>query len=357
MENKIFWWILLALFAVLALIFLQPAVEERLAPELQRAWVAIEVGDSGIGEIGPIEIEQGTEFTLHAVVEAKDREGQPVYYTPATQLRLHGEDIAAERIRPWQRSRPVKVRWYTVEGRWPYLPLGAEKGLQDFGFKEFLRSDWPLTWSIPGEIDAANDDHFESSSALPKQIFGTQRYHVRVEIYHNDKQMVPEQTIRSWGMDDLKEQIDRFPTVFMVVPGSAAPASKVFGLTQLLPPEQIDATLAGQIAELANNHIAYSKLTVLRDMAEHAGLRFRDLGWQDIDLTGASRWQEHAQSGDLLRVGDRVVVLYEDRGDAGVVDYADLCLDFVQGAEVRPLSAVFSGEGFNIEIAALSPRD
>ena len=54
-----------------------------------------------------------------------------------------------------------------------------------------------------------------------------------------------------------------------------------------------------------------------------------------------------------MRVGNRVVVLYEDRGTPGVVDYGDLCFDFVQGVSIRAVSDVFIGSGNTVELASL----
>ena len=65
-----------------------------------------------------------------------------------------------------------------------------------------------------------------------------------------------------------------------------------------------------------------------------------------MEINGESPWGgEGMASGDLLRAGERLVVLYEDRGTFGVLDAADLCFDFFKGAAVRRLDEVFSGDG------------
>ena len=245
------------------------------------------------------------------------------------------------------------VRWFTVEGTRPYVRLDAELGIRSFELQEFLRSDWPLSWSVPGEIDAANDNHLASNSAEKIQRFGTQRYHVRIELYRDRKSLIPDRVIRSWGKSDLKQQIASFPMVRMALPGPAATASRVFGLTQLEPPSGGGSEILEQIVELAANDVAFSRLTVLRDQIRYAGRDLDTLEWTSLDLAGDARWGEHAGPGDLLRAGDRVVVLYADRGTPGVIDYQDLCLDFVQGAAVRALNDVFIGSGNTVELASL----
>ncbi len=333
---------------------LQPTVVEQLAPRLETAWVGIEVAGSGIAEVGPVELTVGDSFTLHAVLEARDRSDRPVYYTEASRLSFGGEEVPASSLEPWDRPRRIKVRWFTVEGERPYVTLDAETGVAGFEFEEFLRSDWPISWSVPGEVDAAHDNHLATGAADEVQQFGTQRYHVRFELYRDKNALIPDDVIRSWGVAELKEQVERFPTVRMTLPGAAAPASRFFGLTQLEPPPGSGREIIEQIEELAEADLAFSRLTVLRDQIRHAGQRLEDLNWTTVDLAGDARWGQDVAPGDLLRAGDRVVVLYRDRGTPGVIDYQDLCFDYVQGIAVRALDDVFIGSGNEVEVASLA---
>ena len=354
-QSKLFTTLVIVFGLLFAVVLFQPVVEEQLAPELQIAWVGIEVSGSGIAEVGGLDLEVGTPFKLHAVLEALDRRGQPVYYTEAPRLSFLGEEVPGDRLKVWNRPQPIKIRWFTVEGRRPYVTLAAETGIESFEFQEFLRSDWPLSWVVPGEIDAAHNNHLESSSPETVHRFGTQRYHVRVELYRDDEALIPERVIRSWGVSDLKQQIERFPTVQLHLPGAGGPASRVFGLTQLEAPPAADQDLQSQITELANHGVAFSRLTVIRDQIRRSGKQLGELSWTELDLAGQARWGEEVAQGDLLRAGDRIVVLYEDRGEPELVDYEDLCFDFVQGAAIRALSDVFVGSGNNVEFASLNP--
>ncbi len=351
-QSKLFAVIVVAVALVALAVIFQPAVEEQLAPVPHAAWVAIEVAGSGLADVGPAELAVGTAFELHAVLEARDRSDRPVYYTEAPRLAFAGVEVPAESLRAWKRPRPVKVRWFTVEGRRPFMALLSDN-IGAFEVQEFLRSDWPLSWSVPGEIDAANDNHLSTDSPETPH-FGTQRYHVRIELYRDEESLIPLEVIRSWGISDLKQEIDRFPTVSVTLAGPAGPASRVFGLTQLEPPPGAGPEILQQIEELADHHIAFSRLTLLRDQIRGAGRRPADLEWVDVDLAGEIRWGEQAAAGDLVRVGDRVIVLYEDRGTPGVLDYADLCFDFVQGMSIVALDDVFIGSGTTVELASLA---
>src|SRR5262245_8993492 len=93
---------------VVAAIMLQPVVRRELAPVLETAWVAIDTG-SGEAIVGPVVIASGTPFTLHAVIEAKDRSGQPIFYTEAPRLRFPDREVAAASLRRWDRPEIAKV--------------------------------------------------------------------------------------------------------------------------------------------------------------------------------------------------------------------------------------------------------
>ena len=89
-------------------------------------------------------------------------------------------------------------------------------------------------------------------------------------------------------------------------------------------------------------------------MLADAGTEWENLDWREIDLEDGPEWSPGSgvEPGALLRVGERVVVLFENRGDPRL-DYEDLCFDYDEGAEVEPLRRVFSGQGL-VELAALT---
>lgn len=367
--NRVFFISIIAVSLVALAIFMQPALEEQLAPEPEIAWVAIQCGDDGVAEVGPVQQVLGeASCRLQAVLEARDGDDEPVYYTEAKRLSFWGEEVDSDRLRSWRRGRWVKIRWFTLEGDRPYIRLTSEIGIRSFRMEEFLRSEWPLAWTIPAEIDAANDNHLTNDSKLERQIFGTQRFHVRVEIYRLEDDLIPMRVVRSWGIQDLKQHIDAFPTLRVVLPGRLEPVSQAFGLTQLEPPPDADLQILAQIEELSRQDIAFSRQTLLHDQIQYAGRPLKGLQWQAVDLSGATARGEALgqdgagsdsapQAGDLVRVGDRVVILYDDQGLPGVLDYDDWCFDFVQGIAVRSLKEVFSGEGAtNVEWASLAPQ-
>lgn len=364
-ETRVLVVALLIVSLGVAVVWLKPSVDERLAPEPIAAWVAIAAGegpeDVEVADIGPVVLAAGEPFRLYAVLEARDRQGRSVYYTEAPALRFTAAGASDESttvpdaaVRRWDRLPHVKVRWFTVEGPQPFFEVDAAD-LASFGLRTYYRPDWPNTWSLPGVVDAAFDNHLDRGEATDRAPpgFGTQRFHVRIELYANDKTTLPQVRIASWAAEALPDQVARFPTVIATLPGSLAPASRVFGLTQLALQPPSSSESVATLRRLAAQGLAFDRLTVLGDLLRESGVALDDQVWESVDLGSGLGWPAQAGAGDLLRVGERVVVLFADRGTIGVVDYDDLCLDFVRGAVVRRLGDVFSGEGLVVELQRL----
>jgi len=365
-EQKTLWTVMAVLVSGVVAVVWVPSWIGGSGPELKAAWVAIEVEGSGEAVMGPVEVTAGTPFTLRAVLEA-EADGEAVYFTEAPALVIAGQRVPAERLRRWQDRRPVKVLWSTVEGYRPSLELApGEDVWERFHLTEFLRSDWPYVWSVPGSLEPAFDDPLASPASQLERPFGTQRYQVRIEIYRDEVELYPEQRFISWGADQLPDRVDEFPTVVAALPDAAGPASAAFGLTRLIPPPGAAGEINRALLEVTRQRLAFATLPVVRQVLDAAGADADDLTWSYVDIGGQARWGDEVHAGDLLRAGDRVVVLYTDAapgqadvaspapGD-GVLDGDDLCFDFVRAAAVRPLSEVFEAAGGQVERLDLSP--
>jgi hypothetical protein len=357
-ETKIVAIVIAVLVVAVAALFLVPSLSELGEPEATAAWVGIEVEGSGTAVVGPVEIEAGTPFTLHAILEARDGD-EPVYYTEAPGVTIGGEAVPVERVRRWDRRKPVQVLWSTVEGGRRVTELAPGNAAEQIGFVEFLRTDWPYAWSVRGRLEPDADDALATPASRLERPFGTLRYQVAIEIYAEES-AIPQQRISSWGGSQLPQRAADFPTVVAALPGPAGPASSVFGLTQLVAPPEAPAELQRQLVDLTREHLAYATLPVIRRVIFAAGADPENLPWRYVDFDGTLAWGDDVHPGDLLRAGERTVVLYADAAPGqteaaepapgnGVLDRDDLCFDFVQGAGVRSLGEVFEEEGGQVE--------
>jgi hypothetical protein len=343
--------------AVVAVLVLWPRARASLAPELVAARVAVQPDGEEAAVAGPVEIEAGRGFTLHAVLVARARDGRPVYYTEASALELDGRRVPAEALRRWDRPQVVKVFWFTVEGFAPFLRLEAADQLDRFYFTEFFRPEWPAAWSIPGRLEPRFSESLERDAVeLEGRSFGTQRFHVRIELFENEDAPTASERFLSAGGDALPDATEEFPGVYAALPGPAGPASLAFGLTQIEPPAGGGADLLRRLAELTRRRVAFTRGLLLREVIAASGRAPGEVAWATVDLGAGPAWggdgDAGVDTGDLLRAGARVVVLFRDRGTPGVLDRDDLCFDYEQGAAVRALSEVFAGEGL-VEVARL----
>jgi hypothetical protein len=344
-DRKVLWFAVGAIVVILSLLFFSERVQRELRADPIRAHVAIQVEGDDHARTGRVEIPAGTEFELHAVLEASGRGGQRLFFTEAPALVIDGERFDGDSLRGWPGPERAKVLWFSVEGPRPFVELPEDGTLSAVRFQAVFRPDWPRAWSIPGSIRPAR----EAARAEPPSRavdFGTQRFHVRIELFGMSSNLVPVDTYSSTGVDQLLEEVKEFPTVAATLPGSLAMPSRVFGLSQIdLTGTALEREATG-LRRWFDDDLAFSKLVLLRGMVDRAGIDWDELEWTAVDLSDGPIWSEgSAAPGDLLRAGERVVVLFEDHGAAGRLDYDDLCLDFLKGPTVRPLREVFSGEG------------
>ena len=256
-------------------------------------------------------------------------------------------------LRSWTGSAQVRLLWFTVEGFTPYFEVREPADLEVFHFEEFFRSEWPRTWSIPGDISPSSQEYDTESPTAEIPKFGTQRYHLRIELFGPESEITPRKRFRSLGADALPQRHADFPTVVVSLPGQLAPASRVFGLTQLEFVGSDLAPLASQLTSWSQELVAFSPLTVTKQLLTQASATYDSLEWKEVDLAGGPSWGPNGVSpGDLLRVGERIVVLVKDLGKPDQLDYSDLCFDYHRGAKIKPLREVFAGEGL-VDWAAL----
>ncbi len=348
-ETRRFWWIAAILAAVVLVFMLSGRAREELGPSPRRAWVAIEAAGSGVARVGSVELAAGGDFVLHAVLEAESWRGEKLYYTEAPRLELPDGPVESDRLRRWTGDEQIRVLWFSVEAARPYLEVTAPADLEALEFREFFLPDWPRTWAVSSRWGATS-----AGVVLPRDVsslpFGTRRFHVRIEIFGPESEIRPRQRLQSWTGAELRANLSHFPTVLSRLPGALGPASAAFGLPQLEPATGASPEVVQALAEWRRQRLAFSRLALIKAAIAATGADPDELDWQAVELTGVAAWES---AGDLVRVGDRWVLTYQDRGVKEKLDYEDLCFDFDKGAAVRRLGDIFVGEGL-VERARLT---
>jgi hypothetical protein len=339
--------------ALLLALWLQPRIERKLAPSPTAAYVAIEAVPGAAAVVGPVEIAAGAPFRLHAVLEARARDGSPVYYTEAGALEIGGRAIPPERLLRWDDdAQHVRLLWFTVEPWARFVALDPGEDLDQIHFQEFFHPEWPMEWAVEGRLDARSDDQVEAG-VLEERSFGTQRYQVWVELHADGRSLVPTSRFSSWGTAELETRADQFPRVSAMLAGPAGLPSAMFGLTGVVPPPDAPQALLDEIDRRAEKRLLWSDRWLLREILRSTGRDLQALDWQRIELEHGPHWAGAVAAGDLLRVGGRWVLAYRDFDGDGTLGPADLCLDFEKGAAIRRVGDVFIGIG-EIEWARLA---
>lgn len=352
---------------LLAVLFVLPRVEEARAPSPRAAWVGVEVADSGVAEVGTVEIEAGTDFRLHAILEVELSDGSTAYMTEAKQIRFSegtGRDpeVPFEQIRPYKLNRDIRPIWLSIEGSVPFLQLDSEEDLERFVYRDYSHPEWGRLTAVEGDLDSEFDALLDDRT---DRNFGRQRYQVWIELFDREGAVIPAERMKSPGPESVLELGDAFPGVIARLPGGAGPASAFFGLTQIEPPPDPSAELLSRLRELTEGGFAVTSLPLVGLLVERTGQTPAELDWRPVELNAQTPWREPPRAdsgsaedpvvaaGDLLQVASRFVVLYRDEGVPERLDADDLCFDFVNGASIRRLGEVFVGEG-EIDWAPLS---
>ena len=355
-EEKVLWITAAVVVVIIVALMLSSGLEEKLAPRPVAAFVAIQTEGAEVAVTEPLELTVGTTFTLHAVLEARSVSGETLYYTEAEALEIEGERIPPEALKRWNRSETLRVLWFTVEGTSPYLQIATLDGPETVRFQENYRSNWPMAWSIPGDLEPSAERLKPVDERSLVGGFGTQRFHLRIEIFGPESQITPRHRFRTPGAADVWSQTAAFPRVTATLPGRLALPSQLSGLSQVAVLGEETGAAEELLREWTRRRLAFSRTTAIQGLLAGAGTSYTALEWSEVELTGSLDWSDvGGLPGDLIRVGERLVVLFEDRGKPGVVDYEDLCFDYDRGANVRTLGDVFVGDGV-VELARL-PRD
>jgi hypothetical protein len=358
--------LVIAIVAVVALVlWAVPAIQREIAPQPVRAWVGIEVEGDGVARVGRIELAAEQSFRLHAILEATVRDGSSVYFTEAQAVELlpgvgqttgEAQRFEGDAVRRYARPELARIIWLTLEGPAPFLPLQpGETNLDRLRFQEFSHPEWGRGWTARGSLEARHDDQLELDGPAEGLAFGTRHYRLWIDLLATEEAIVPELRLQSPGVADLVASPVTFSSVSATLPGSLATPSRVFGLTQVEPPPDASKELLAALAELQRHDLAFYQLLLLHQTIADAGSTIEELRWERLEWSLDSAWGDTVRPGDLVRVGARWVVLFRDDGELGVLDPADLCLDFDRGARVKRLDSVFATSG-DLEWAKLAAR-
>jgi hypothetical protein len=333
-----------------------PSWRRSFDPEPRAAYVALLARGATTASDGVHELAAGEPFRLYAVLEAETARGRQIYYTEAPALRLGGRDVPAQQLVRWPAGRVARVRWLTVEGFAPYLQVTGADDLDRFGYVESFHPEWGDDWSVDGVVDPRLVQ-LEPGSPLRPLPFGSQRWAVRVELYPADEATVPSGRWSSPGADRILTAPGSVLGLVAALPPPLAGLSRAAGLPLVEPGPELAPELAERVAGLTGARLAAVGNQLLAEHLAAAGRSADEVEFRPVVLGPAGpRWGDDVTPGDLLRAGDRVVVLFADAGERGRLDGADLVFDVERGLRIEPVESIFVGDQeLVLDLGTLAP--
>jgi len=357
-SSRAVWWIGGGLIALLLGLRFLPEVENPLEPEPKASFVALQADGEAVAADGEHRLDAGRSFRLFAVLEATDWRGRTVYFTEAPALRLGGETVPADLLRPWSGGRIARIRWFTIEGFAPYLEVATAADLDRFRLNENFHPEWGDGWSANGAIDPKLA-FLEPGSALRPLPFGDQRFMVRVELFDDESALTPAARAASPGAEAHLAGALQATRAIAALPGRLATVSAAFGRTQIEATGPLATELQARISALEERELAFERTRLLAAHLAATGVAPAALAWTTVDLAASGRaWGAgepgNVAEGDLVQAGARVALLFRDEGEVGRLDPADLAFDLWKGLRIRRLDQIFAGDdGVEVELAAL----
>lgn len=356
-ESHRVWWLAAAVFALLLAWRFAPSLRRPLLPRPVAARVAVLAAGERVARDGVHELAAGRGFRLFAVLEARTVTGRTIWYTEAPALALEGREVPAAALEAWPAGRVARVRWLTVEGSTPFLEVGSAEALARLHFVENLHPEWGRGWSADGVVDPRLPV-VPADAGLRPLGFGVQRFAVRVELYARADDLAPEARFSSPGAEAVTADPGRVTAVVAALPAPLARLSRAFGEPELALAPGLDAGVAAAAGELIGRGLAATGDQLIAGHLDESGRSAAALAFGTVELGAhGPEWGSAAAPGDLLRAGERLVVLFRDAGVPGRLDPADLAFDFDHGPRIERLDRLFRGDGgLRLDLAPVAPR-
>jgi hypothetical protein len=346
-SSRLLWVVVVLVVAALVALRYWDGIAAPFQDRAVAAFVALLPDGEEVARDGEHRLAAGARFRLFAVLEAKTFTGSTVWYTEAPALSLGGREIPAAALRRWpEGGRVARVRWWTLEGFAPYLPVATSADLDRFELTGAFHPEWGAGWSVDGVVDPRNAQ-LEPESPLRPLPFGSQRWQVRIELLAGPEALTPSDGAASADGAEALARRGAATALIAALPAPLAVTSAVFGLTQVEPGPELAAADAGRVAGWRRLGLVFERADLLREHVEAAGTEPAALAWRhvDLDATPPPWGAAGVAPGDLLQGGGRIVVLFRDLGELGRLDRADLVFDFYKGAKVRRVDEVFRDAG------------
>jgi hypothetical protein len=347
------WARLLIIFFVLVALVAVPAWlwkrHEANRPALAEIRVVSATSNDPVFREGPRTVAADERVQLAVALRLTYRDGSSKWLAAVEELEIDGRTTEHVITTRWpEEDREARVFWFTLEAP----VLGGRAGPDDISeklaYRSFLAQELGNHWLVDGDPEHHADDLVNLGGGAVTVNAGTYRPYVRVEVSGRSKD-AERQAATSLG----PEQVDnpRMVRISRQLPheiGLNPVAGELFRLPGLEPIEGFDEDLT----ELARQRLATSSWTFAsyavfgEETSSPSNLQRLWSGrWNGKRMAPGSnppRWDGGVRTGDLLRQGERWLVLVSDDGN-GTLSARDLVMySWGRPPALMPLAAALT---------------
>jgi len=343
------WKLPTAIFALLVVLITLPLLiehmQEQRRPMITEARIVMATAADPIFRNGARRIDEQEKVEIALALRLSRSGAEDQWLAPVADLIIDGRNVEHIDSAAWpDEGRLVRVFWFSVESAILGGRLTVETAGERLRYRTYLAPEMGRGLRATSLPDIHNDDHIGESAGLVFETPGTVRLYARAEVVEKQKDIQPLSTASTLGFEHILEP--HFPTIFRTADlgeGVHETTGEFLGLPGFEPQDEPpgtwnDVTVAAfgrRFTDLVSDRLAVSSWTLAAIavtgepvLDPDALTPLGEIASSDDRLQRHERalnWQSDVRRGDLMRSGDRWIVLLKDDGNL-VLDPADTVL-------------------------------
>lgn len=341
-ERRLLITVFLTLMALIFLPLLVHHIRQSRRPVPVEARIVTATGSDPQHRTGRRTVAAGDSVDVALAVRIAQIGRQDRWLAPVEELVIDGHGVSCETSETWVEDElGLRVFWFTVESANLGGRLTGDTAAERLRYRTFLAPEMGRGLRAERLPEPHNDDHLGTGAPAVVEGIGTIRLYARVELVESPSTVRPQYTLSTLGLDSLRSP--SFPALHLAgdfADGIQPVVGELFRLPGFEPDGDTSegrnrvtvAELGATFNSLVDQRLVTSSWTTAavaaagRPGLDRAQLevvsQIRADDLQPVDGGAALEWNVDLRAGDLIRSGQRWLVLVSDDGN-GILDAAD----------------------------------